>query len=411
MYYGHAPRRGRRHPAYEWVPSFFPSRRRRKHRPLPTGFGPAPRRSRANPHGLRPREPLSPPYDPFSDSMRRPTLSLVPGSIGEGLAEMFAGAALTAVWLFWQYFLAAGLAVLAVRYLARHLRKQEKHYASECEQAYCACRVNRRNSVNPPPTPAALEAAWAATRGGRRGDPAVLAARLRLGSMLSDLEPIVDQAYIRDETGAIVGRQPGLRGWIGFHTPSLAPHYKALMAYKALADKLRLALQIEEPDTLDNVIELGMQPEAEQSKNSKNSGENDEGPQESAAGMRDSLEDTEEDAEGMTVDSGGTSMEAHKRPCERPCERPRERPRERPGFLEDAPGEARVTTEGEVSNSMQLKCRINVMKSNVEYVKQAYQDMFGAGIPTTMAALEAAVRERLGLAWMQRGGRKPEQVA
>ena len=193
--------------------------------------------------------------------MRYPTLSVVPGSIGEGLAEMFAGAALTAVWLFWEYFLAAGLAIWALRFLARHLRKQEKEYVHKCEQTYCACRVNRKTSVNPPPTAAALEAAWAATRGGRRGDPAMLAARLRLGSMLSDLEPVVDQSYIRDETGTIVGRQPGLRGWIGFYTPSLLPHYKSLMAYKALADKLRLALHIEDPDTIDNVLELGQQLE------------------------------------------------------------------------------------------------------------------------------------------------------
>ncbi len=63
------------------------------------------------------------------------------------------------------------------------------------------------------------------------------------------------------------------------------------------------------------------------------------------------------------------------------------------------------------SNSMQLKSRINVMKSNVEHIKQAYRELFGAGTPATMAALEAAVRERLGLAWMQRGRRKAEPAA
>ena len=225
MYYGHSPRRGRRRPAYEWVPSFFP-RRRRKRRPLPTGFGPAPRRSRANPRGLPPREPW-PPYDPEDDLMRHPKRTLVPDSLGEGLTEMFLGGTLAVIWLFWEYFLAAGLAIWALRYLARRLRRQEKLCVYQCEQAYCACRVNRKTSVNPPPTAAALEAAWKATRGGRRGDPAVLAARLRLGAMLSDLEPVVDQSYIRDETGAIVGRQPGLRGWIGFYTPSLLPHYES----------------------------------------------------------------------------------------------------------------------------------------------------------------------------------------
>ena len=390
MYYGHSPKRRHRHPAYEWVPSFFPSRRRRKRRPLPTGFGPAPRRSRANPRGLRPREPLSPPYDPFSDSMRHPSLSLVPGSIGEGLAEMFAGAALTAVWLFWQYFLAAGLAVLIFRYLARYLEKQEKSYIYECEQAYCTCRVNRKNSVNPPPTPAALEAAWAATRGGRRGDPAVLAARLRLGSMLSDLEPTVDQSYIRDETGAIVGRQPGLRGWIGFYTPSLVPHYKSLMAYKALADKLRLALHIEDPDTIDNVLELELQSEKEISKNSKKNGEKNEEAKAVVEVVQGRQEVTQETAEEVYGTREGSE-----------------------DMLEEVQRTAGVSGKMShvSSNSMKLKCRIHVVKSNVESIQKAYKELFGDEVPETMTALEAAVREQLGLAWMRRGRRKAEPAA
>ena len=403
MYYGHTPRRGHRRPAYEWVPSLFPSRRRRKRRPLPTGFGPAPRRSRANTRGLRPREPLSPPYDPFSDSMRYPKLSLVPGSIGEGLVQMFAGAALTAVWLFWEYFLAAGLAVLILRYLAKYLRKQEKCYICECEQDYCACRVNRKISVNPPPTAAALEAAWAATRGGRRGDPAVLAARLRLGSMLSDLEPVVDQSYIRDETGAIVGRQPGLRGWIGFYAPSLVPHYKSLMAYKALADKLRLVLHIEEPDTLDNVLELCQQPESERSKNSKKTEESAE-----AAQKTQGTEQRVSKVNGEVSDEG--PREASKGADKRPKEA---MDKVMDGTKNSASEASRkdAKKKGMCSNSMQLKMRINVLKSNVESIKKAYHDLFGAGLPGTMAALEATVRERLGLAWMRRVRRKTEPAA
>ena len=400
MYYGHAPRRGRRRPAYEWVPSFFPSRRR-KRRPLPTGFGPAPRRSRANPRGLRPREPMPSPYDPIPDSMHYPKLSLVPGSIGEGLVEMFAGAALTAVWLFWQYFLAAGLAVLALRYLTRHLKKQEKHFTCECEHAYSACRVSRKMSVNPPPTAAALEAAWAATRGGRRGDPAVLAARLRLGAMLSDLEPVVDQSYIRDETGAIVGRKPGLRGWINFYAPSLAPHYKALMAYKALADKLRLALQVEEPDILDNVLELGLKQEEERIKNSKN-----------IEKITDDSHGVREVAHEATEVSGKIpepTNELQQEDCKEVDQSPK-KAMEATKNSKNVASEGAVKENGSMLNSMQLKIQINVLKSNIVNIKQAYHELFGSGMPGTMAAMEAVVRERLGLAWMRRG-RKAEPAA
>ena len=254
--------------------------------------------------------------------------------------------------------------------------------------------------MNPPPTAAALEAAWKATRGGRWGDPAVLAARLRLGAMLSDLEPVVDQSYIRDETGAIVGRQPGLRGWIGFYTPSLLLHYKSLMAYKALADKLRLALHIKEPDTIDNVLELGKKPEAKRSKNSKKSGKN--GIDWGYGGMLD-------DTQGVAGDSLEVTGDAQEN-------------------SRNASGAARVAGEtqangrrisGISSNSMQLKSTINVLKSNVDEIRKAYQELFGSGLPEsvpesmpkTMAALEAAVRERLGLAWMRRGRCKAEPAA
>ena len=400
MYYGHAPRRGRRRPAYEWVPSFFPSRRRRRKRqPLPTGFSPTSRRSRANQRGLRPREPLSSQYDPFSDSMRRPTLSLVPDSIGEGLAEMFAGAALTAIWLFWEYFLAAGLVILVLRYLSKHLRKQEKRCACKCEQEYRVHNINRKISVNPPPTAAALEAAWAATRGGRRGDPAVLAARLRLGSMLSDLEPVVDQSYIRDETGAIVGRQPGLRGWIGFYTPSLMPHYKSLMAYKALADKLRVALHIEEPDTLDNVIELGHLTEEQFSKNSETLRD--------CAIVQGSLGSVQETVEAS---DNPPLVDWVRQANEMPGEKTDEKV-EASKNLDKEASVNRTKTEGLYSNSMQLKQRINVMKSNVEQIIHSYRNIFGIGMPSSMAALEAIIREQLGLAWMRRGRLKAARVA
>ena len=249
--------------------------------------------------------------------------------------------------------------------------------------------------MNPPPTAAALEAAWKATRGGRWGDPAVLAARLRLGAMLSDLEPVVDQSYIRDGTGAIVGRQPGLRGWIGFYTPSLLPHYKSLMAYKALADKLRLALHIEEPDTIDNVLELGQQPEAERSKNSNKQGENA-----ISLGAGVMQNDTQGAARGEqrgAMDMFGTAMniqETTKNAGETPANGVGETPANGGG------------NEGISSNSMQLKSAICVLKSNVQDIRTSYHKLFGAGIPGTMAALEAAVREQLGLAWMRRGRRK-----
>ena len=256
MLYGHSRNGGHgwRRPSYEWTPFYVPNRPKR-----------GGRRSRKR-RGRRPRPYREPEVSLVKVLFRYPSLVLPPSNArltldpGKNLADLVAlilGACVPFLFVYWQATLALGITALVARRILEKTRGAEKHFATLCEQASKAYRINRRNSVNPPPTAEALEAAWKATRGGRRGDPEVLAARLRLGAMLSDLEPVVDQSYIRDEDGTIVGRQPGLRGWIAMHTPSLLPYYKTLMAYKALADKLQFALGIEEPDTLDGVLELG----------------------------------------------------------------------------------------------------------------------------------------------------------
>ena len=109
-------------------------------------------------------------------------------------------------------------------------------------------RAARRKSTRQPPTPEALEEAW--TKAHKS-----LEWRLRLGSMLADLEPIVDQSYIRDADGTIVGRKAGIRGWLRQNCPVLAQHYKTAMGYKAIANRFRLAIGLREPFTLEDVLD------------------------------------------------------------------------------------------------------------------------------------------------------------
>ena len=106
----------------------------------------------------------------------------------------------------------------------------------------------RKGSTRASPTPEALAAAWAKSRKS-------LEWRLRLGSMLEDLEPVVDQSYIRDEDGVIVGREPGIRGWLFDHCQVVSEHYKTAMGYKALAHRFRLAIGLPEPFTLEDVLD------------------------------------------------------------------------------------------------------------------------------------------------------------
>ena len=155
----------------------------------------------------------------------------------------------------WELMLA--LAVLGLGGLAFGLWKiiEAALMRGPMGRVYAASRAVRRQllktrkaSTRLPPTPEALEAAWAKSRRS-------LEWKLRLGSMLEDLEPSVDQSYIRDDDGAVVGREPGIRGWLMEHCVEVFDHYKTAMGYKALAHRFRLAIDLPEPFTLEDVLD------------------------------------------------------------------------------------------------------------------------------------------------------------
>ena len=112
-----------------------------------------------------------------------------------------------------------------------------------------ALRRRREASVFPPPSPEALLAAWERSRDSRTE-------RILLGSLVADLEPAVDASYQRASDGTIVGRAPGIRGWLSENAPELLPHYKALMSYKRLAERFRLACGLDEPGTAEELLAI-----------------------------------------------------------------------------------------------------------------------------------------------------------
>ena len=109
-------------------------------------------------------------------------------------------------------------------------------------------KVGRRYTTAPAPTPEALLAAWEARKESRE-------AMVRLGGMLHDLECYVDNCLKFDESGAVVGRNGGIRGWIRENLPELAPKYKTLMRYKALAVRLRQATDTRDPTPTSALLE------------------------------------------------------------------------------------------------------------------------------------------------------------
>ena len=105
-------------------------------------------------------------------------------------------------------------------------------------------------SSSPPPTPEALLAQYDKAKG--RGP---LEEKLRLGSMMLDIEAAVDSSLVRDPSGEIVGRNAGIRGWIAENCPELIPHYASLMGYRRLADEFRKVHGLRDPHPATRFLE------------------------------------------------------------------------------------------------------------------------------------------------------------
>ncbi len=131
-----------------------------------------------------------------------------------------------------------------------HKARRPSYYDAEAKKRFekiqaqrSKChRVRHRSSLFHPPAPEELLTGW--KKASARGN---VTEKLRLGAMLAHVEAAVNNDLIRDETGEIVGRNPGIRGWLKENCPELLPHYKALMHYKAMADKEQMVCGLADP--------------------------------------------------------------------------------------------------------------------------------------------------------------------
>ena len=108
-------------------------------------------------------------------------------------------------------------------------------------------RVRRRRTESPCPTREAILDAWTHAREGRE-------AMLRFGSLLEDLACYVDHG-LRLAGGRIVGRAPGIKGWLRENVPALALRYATVMRYKAAAKKLRQVVELPDPIPVAAVLD------------------------------------------------------------------------------------------------------------------------------------------------------------
>ena len=140
------------------------------------------------------------------------------------------------------------------RELLRDLRRLRRpfYYARETERrrelAAARRKVTRRTTSAPMPTPDGILAAWNARKESRE-------AMIRLGGMLHDLECYVDNCLRFSESGEVVGRNGGIKGWLSDSLPELLPKYKTLMRYKAMAVLLRQVTDTHDPKPTSALLE------------------------------------------------------------------------------------------------------------------------------------------------------------
>jgi len=108
-------------------------------------------------------------------------------------------------------------------------------------------KIRVRKTENDCPTKEQILDAWIARRKSHED-------AIRFGSLIEDLECYIDNSLRRDEDGVIVGRNPGVKGWLRENIPVLALQYTTVMRYKAAAKRLKQITELTDPTPMDVVL-------------------------------------------------------------------------------------------------------------------------------------------------------------
>ena len=134
---------------------------------------------------------------------------------------------------------------------ARHEIARPHYYAKEKARRQALAeerrRIRMRMTLNRCPTREEILDAWVKVKESNE-------ALLRFGSLMEDLECYVDNSLRRTEDGVIVGRRPGIKGWLQMEIPALYLKYTTVMACKAAAKRMRQVLDISDPLPLSAVL-------------------------------------------------------------------------------------------------------------------------------------------------------------
>ena len=132
--------------------------------------------------------------------------------------------------------------------------RRPRYYEAENERRRALAaerrKIRARATTNACPTREAILEAW-----NRRKESHEAA--IRFGSMLEDLECYLDNSLRRSEDGVIIGRNPGIKGWLCDNLPEIYEKYTTAMRYKAAAKKLKQVVELADPTPADVVLPHG----------------------------------------------------------------------------------------------------------------------------------------------------------
>ena len=133
----------------------------------------------------------------------------------------------------------------------RHRLKRPIYYARENARRRALAAERRkvllRETTNPCPTREEVLDAWVRAKDSSE-------AMLRFGGMMEDLECYVDNSLRFGRNGEVVGRAPGIKGWLQMNIPALYSKYKTIMRYKAAAKKLRQVVGLADPTPVSAIL-------------------------------------------------------------------------------------------------------------------------------------------------------------
>ena len=191
-----------------------------------------------------------PRFGDFEDYMNRPMGCGPYGIIGAGDVLEY----LTRGDFWWMYLDARRRACSRRVAKLKAAKRRPRYYAAENERRRALAaerrKIRARTTTNACPKSKAILEAWNHRKDSHE-------AAIRFGSLLEDLECYLDNSLRRNEDGVIIGRNPGIKGWLFENIPEISGHYTTAMRYKAAAKKLKQVVEFADPTPADVVLPRG----------------------------------------------------------------------------------------------------------------------------------------------------------